>query len=708
MGDGKLGEELDSICEAIKSLHNEFCEPSKRGLRPDEELQELLRLREQRERPQRAPQAEPEKHQDRSRCTRCCEQAAAALPLLLSLPFYVCASFDEWYIDEMFALYNNGDLKPSTPYWNLLVNDFWGNSLWPKGIGWTHKSFRPLITLSFKLELVAQSWYGLMRPGPMRFVSCAVHSLNVVLLQLLLGRLCQNRWWVLLAACLFALHPVHLENLPYLVGRADSLATSFLLAAALLRARTLKSKTSYWHLDIASLLVVPAGLAKETGFALPAVLAWWGLLHGLRISPGQDLAILAAAAALRCWYVGGTNVGFSYVDTPVRYLDSWLQRGLSYNLQHAKYGQLLVLPWNQSWDYSFDALPLVRSLSDVRLLFMISTVLTLAACTAWGAARRSLRTLLGLGFIFIPFLPFSNIPFLVGTTVAERLLYPCTVGWSLLVAAVGSFFEGTKRPHLKMRSLAVVLALLYGYRAGVRTWQWRTKVSLYAGDFESWSRSAKVTHQFALCLHGGGQWERAIVQYQRSLDMHDDNALTDYGIAQCLLQLGRYPEAGQRFEKILKGHGIGIGHHNKHVIYLDYGWLLARIGRFKEAIPVLEEGLELKPDTPHALNALGIAKGKLGDFHNALGHFLAAIELRPNSAVLWSNTAALAAIGGALEQAAQAAQNALSLDPEDPVVTRNSRIILSQARLASTKGGPQFLDPLSEQPALTFFLEMAG
>ena len=30
----------------------------------------------------------------------------------------------------------------------------------------------------------------------------------------------------------------------------------------------------------------------------------------------------------------------------------------------------------------------------------------------------------------IPFIPASNLLFLVGTTVGERLLYPCTVGWA--------------------------------------------------------------------------------------------------------------------------------------------------------------------------------------------------------------------------------------------------------------------------------------
>ncbi|CAE8731778.1 unnamed protein product, partial [Polarella glacialis] len=488
-----------------------------------------------------------------------------------------------------------------------------GNS---SGSTWTHKSFRPLTSLSFRLQLAGQDKSS-VHPGSLRVASCAIHSLNVLLLQLLMRNLRIHKWWVVLATSLFAVHPVHLENLPYLVGRADSLATCFMLCGLLLR------QVSLLGVLAPSFLSIPAGLCKETGFMLPAVTAWHGLTMGHFGLALLDTTFFAVIAAARWMYVGGASVGFSFVDTPIQYSQSQLVRMLSYLQQHSRYMQLMVLPWHLSWDYSFDALPLVRSFEDLRLLGVLAAYGLLVSFAAWLAAARSRIGALALGMIAIPFLPCSNLFFIVGTTVAERLLYPCTVGWVLALAHLGTRMEQSRscRPSFRLtwRFLAVILIMLFAYRSAVRTNQWRSKVALFHADMLVWHRSAKVSHQFASLLHGGGRLEEAIAHYSRSLEIHDDNALTDYCIAHCLLQLESYTEAGQRFDKIMAGHGIGFGAHNSYVLHLDRGWLLAKVGRHADALPILEQGLRQKPDfagRAYAWNALGVVRAKSGRVHS--------------------------------------------------------------------------------------------
>jgi hypothetical protein len=52
--------------------------------------------------------------------------------------------------DDSEAIINNDDLKPETPISNLLYNDFWGTRLTHNA---SHKSYRPLTVLSFRLVL---------------------------------------------------------------------------------------------------------------------------------------------------------------------------------------------------------------------------------------------------------------------------------------------------------------------------------------------------------------------------------------------------------------------------------------------------------------------------------------------------------------------------------------------------------------------------
>merc|ERR1719362_2063095 len=150
------------------------------------------------------------------------------------------------------------------------------------------------------------------------------------------------------------------------------------------------------------------------------------------------------------------EAGFGYIDTPVSYQEGWLTRTLSYLFQHAYYAKLLVLPWNQSWDYSYDALPMLHSLEDARMLLVLAAYHALFALMAYGLSvnRRWPTVILGVGLVVIPFVPASNLFFLVGTTVGERLLYPCTVGWVILVAACGS--------HLRRSSRSIVGLLAVG------------------------------------------------------------------------------------------------------------------------------------------------------------------------------------------------------------------------------------------------------
>eukprot|EP00061_Rhincodon_typus_P002013 g16375.t1 len=83
--------------------------------------------------------------------------AASALSLLpVSLVHGLCAAVcaaayctglsGELVHDDVWAIVNNPDLRPSAPFTNIFHNDFWGKSM---GDNSSHKSYRPLCTLTF-------------------------------------------------------------------------------------------------------------------------------------------------------------------------------------------------------------------------------------------------------------------------------------------------------------------------------------------------------------------------------------------------------------------------------------------------------------------------------------------------------------------------------------------------------------------------------
>ncbi len=108
--------------------------------------------------------------------------------------------------DDVSAITNNNDLRPETPWANLIWNDFWGTPMTQEG---SHKSYRPLSVATFRLNYF---FHGIEPFG--------YHLLNV----LLHGVVCycfvwicaqtifqSNRISLWISGIFFAVHPIHTE-----------------------------------------------------------------------------------------------------------------------------------------------------------------------------------------------------------------------------------------------------------------------------------------------------------------------------------------------------------------------------------------------------------------------------------------------------------------------------------------------------------------
>lgn len=167
--------------------------------------------------------------------------------------------------------------------YNVIVNaaqvHTWGG--WFTSLG---SGIRPLLKFSYTLN-----WT--MGAGVVGFhlMNLLIHVANVFLVYRLAHEFVQQQWQQshlrtvpLLAALLFAVHPINTEAVTYICGRSASLMTLFYLGAVLsyVRGRTLHNKI-YLYLATPLLFVLALGV-KETAVTLPLALLVWELSCGGR------------------------------------------------------------------------------------------------------------------------------------------------------------------------------------------------------------------------------------------------------------------------------------------------------------------------------------------------------------------------------------------------------------------------------------------
>lgn len=158
--------------------------------------------------------------------------AAAALAAAVAAAAFGTALEGDFVFDDSYAIVQNADVLPSSSVWSLWFHDFWG---FPLESELSHKSYRPLTVLSFRQQV---AWAGGRLDAPtaaaMHRVNVALHALNSALLVVVCTAVLEiGAGPAAVAGILFAAHPVHVEAVASLVGRAELLAAFFLLTSVL-------------------------------------------------------------------------------------------------------------------------------------------------------------------------------------------------------------------------------------------------------------------------------------------------------------------------------------------------------------------------------------------------------------------------------------------------------------------------------------------
>jgi tetratricopeptide (TPR) repeat protein len=170
--------------------------------------------------------------------------------------------------DDAELISNRGDILQD---WNNLKN------VWDKPFpAMTYEPvpfYRPIITV---VNFINYHW-GKSAAHKYHQVNVGFHTINAILLYLLIFILFKDELLALLTALFFAAHPIHTNSVVWISGRTDVIACFFLLLTAILFVKRKDYTGISSSLLFAGSIIsfVFAMFSKETAFALPLFLFFW-------------------------------------------------------------------------------------------------------------------------------------------------------------------------------------------------------------------------------------------------------------------------------------------------------------------------------------------------------------------------------------------------------------------------------------------------
>jgi protein O-mannosyl-transferase len=490
-----------------------------------------------------------------------------------------------------------GDPRIRTIDWQNVRDIFAFNYWYP-----TFESdlFRPLTTLSYAVN------YALLGGGENPFgyhlVNLLLHWTNTVLVFVLVRELTGKPFAALFAAAVLACHPLTVESVTNIVGRADLLAAMSILGGLLLYRRFLEADGKRKLAWVAALgAAYLAGVfSKENAVVLPGLM----LLHDFAFPAAGDGGWPAAVRrrAARCWpaylaivpglaaliwarwalFHNSPIAGQHAADNPIAMADTWTAVMTAFKVLGYYLG-LAVWPSSLSVDYSYNQVTLfgwtLTGGQDAHawLALIVLAVLATAAAIAW---RRQPEVLFFLGLAAAVLLPTANLLFPVGTIMAERFMYLPLAG---LAAAAAVALVSAGERHLAgavsakrrawaraagVAAIAIVMAL--GARTVVRNGDWQSDERLWASS----ARAAPDSYRVHMAM--------------ASITVKSDPSGT--AIDEALKTVARALE-------IVEGSDLPL-HHRPVALYLETGWyhlrrgqLLAAGGEQKPAREALDQAL---------------------------------------------------------------------------------------------------------------------
>lgn len=205
---------------------------------------------------------------------------------------------------------------------------------------------------------------------------------------------------------------------------------------------------------------------------------------------------------------------------------------------------LLLSPSALCVDWSGSTIPLIRSLSDVRNLATLATFATLLTLGVQMIKRDCRGGLFALSLLVIPFIPASNLFFVVGFVVAERVLYTPSMGLCLLISLLTwELMHKGKNWMRLIKPCLFFLLILYSTKTVLRNRDWYSEMTIWKSAVPINPENTKLYINLAHEYENINDTERVLRMLRQAADLDSRDMVTLVNLGHYHHELGRLEEA---------------------------------------------------------------------------------------------------------------------------------------------------------------------
>lgn len=366
---------------------------------------------------------------------------------------------------------------------------------------------------------------------------------------------------------------------------------------------------------------------------------------------GSTLLVAILYIALHIKIIGSLGIkNIPVIDNSLLYTQDVIKQKATAIYIMGKYFLLLIFPHPLSSDYSFDTIPIVSSLGNIGFLLALAVHVFLLYYAIKKIKEKHILSFC-IFFYLISMALASNIFMLIGTHLAERLLFLPSIAFCiavvyLLCKLLKIDLAGTRtrsgligNTNTQMLAIVGVLLLAYAIKTYSRNKDWKSDTFLFGKDLQTVPNSAHMLFYYANNLANKDSL-KTVSDAEKKIRL--EKAQKSINKALSLYELfpdahnvaGRVYYEQKNYEASFKSYSRAMTlNPGKGMYHNNAGTCLFSIGNYPEAAKAFQKAIDIDKYDADARANLGSAYGAMGeayknqrDIVNANKMFSQAIE----------------------------------------------------------------------------------